>query len=136
MAAVQTQALTSHLRARDTRKVSGVGGGRGNIYYSVTIISIQRHCSISSIFNIYYYVRGEGTAVRFIALILWKRDVDTRLYIFERRRVVLIQVQWDDNNIYHQSGDNDYPVQRQNIALKTKFFIAFMGLLWNYITSD
>lgn len=27
MAAVQTQALTSHLRARDTRKVNRVGGG-------------------------------------------------------------------------------------------------------------
>lgn len=79
MAAIQTWTLTSHLRARDTGKVSGAGEGRGNIYYSVTIISIQRHCSISSIFNIYYCVRGEGTAVTFIALILftveWKKGL-------------------------------------------------------------
>lgn len=60
MAAVQTRALTSHLRARDTGKVSEVGGCRGNIYYSVTIISIQQHRSIYSIFNVYYYVRGGG----------------------------------------------------------------------------
>lgn len=88
MAAVQTQALTSHLRARDTGKVSGVGGGRGNIYYSVTMISIQQLCSISSIFNIYYCVTGEGTAVTFIALILWKRDADTLLFMFEHYSVL------------------------------------------------
>lgn len=70
MAAVQTQALTSHLGARDTGKVSGVGGGRGNIYYSVTVISIQQHCSIPSIFNSYHCLTGERTAVTFIALIL------------------------------------------------------------------
>lgn len=95
MAAVQTQALTSHLRARDTGKVSGAGGGRGNIYYSVTIISIQRHCSISSIFNIYYCVRGEETAVTFIALILWRREVETLL--MSECYALLIQVQWDEN---------------------------------------
>lgn len=87
MAAVQTQALTSHLRARDTGKVSGAGVGRGNIYYSVTIISIQQHYSISSIFNIYYCVRGEGTAVTFIAPVLftieWKRVLETLLFLFE-----------------------------------------------------
>lgn len=60
MAAVQTRALTSHLRARDTGKVSKVGEMRKHLLLCYNYFHTTTP-AISSIFNIYYFVTRERT---------------------------------------------------------------------------
>lgn len=59
MAAVQTRALTSHLRARNTGKVSGLGRAEETFTTLVQLFP-QRQCGTARIFAIYYFVPEEG----------------------------------------------------------------------------
>lgn len=59
---------------------------------------------------------------------------------------MLIRAQWDENNITTAVLIGvvmmrvvmiiQYITQRQKITVKSKPFIAFMGVLWNCIMSD
>lgn len=68
MAVIQTRVLTSHLRARDTGKVSEVGGCGGNIY----------HC-----YN--YFHKAALQYIQHIQyLLLFKRGLDcSNIYCFD-----------------------------------------------------